>query len=70
MSKEMEITELLTRAIRNPLSALDRHQSIEHVLTHLASQENCDGEPYDQMTDAAQYIKDLKEFITNNIINE
>lgn len=33
---------------------------IQTVLRDLASQENCDGEPYDQMYQAADYIDDLE----------
>lgn len=34
---------------------------IQHVLRDLANQENCDGDPYDQMIQAADYIDDLEE---------
>lgn len=33
---------------------------IQYVLRDLASQEHCDGEPYDQMVQAADYIDDLE----------
>lgn len=33
---------------------------IQYVLRDLASQELCDGEPYDQMIQAADYIDDLE----------
>lgn len=33
---------------------------IQTVLRDLAAQENCDGEPYDQMIQAADYIDDLE----------
>lgn len=33
---------------------------IQMVLRDLASQENCDGEPYDQMIQAADHIDDLE----------
>lgn len=33
---------------------------IQMVLRDLANQENCDGEPYDQMYQAADYIDDLE----------
>lgn len=33
---------------------------IQHVLRDLASQELCDGEPYNQMIQAADYIDDLE----------
>jgi len=54
--------------ILDPLSRHDKHDHIARVLDHLCSQENCDGEPYDQMTLAAEYIRKLeKEF--KRIIN-
>lgn len=37
-----------------------RMASIQHVLRDLASQENCDGDPYDQMIKAAEHIDDLE----------
>jgi len=46
---------------RNPLSFSETLQPIEDVLRILASQEGCDGEPYDQMIQAADYIKHLKQ---------
>ena len=33
---------------------------IQMVLRDLANQENCDGDPYDQMYQAADYIDDLE----------
>lgn len=33
---------------------------IQTVLRDLANQENCDGDPYDQMYQAADYIDDLE----------
>lgn len=33
---------------------------IQRVLRDLASQENCDGDPYDQMIQAADYIDELE----------
>jgi len=33
---------------------------IATVLRSLASQENCDGEPYDEMMQAADYIRELQ----------
>jgi hypothetical protein len=41
----------------NPLTSKD--EKITSVLRSLASQENCDGEPYDQMHDAANHIDHL-----------
>lgn len=34
---------------------------IQRVLRDLAAQENCDGEPYDQMIQAADHIDDLEQ---------
>ena len=34
------------------------------ILSDLAAQENCDGEPYDQMQEASEYIKELEELVT------
>lgn len=34
------------------------------VLHDLAAQENCDGEPYDQMVKAARYIEELRQETT------
>jgi hypothetical protein len=45
------------KVIVNPLTG--RYEPISSVLAQLASQENCDGEPYDQMMDAAEYIEEL-----------
>lgn len=42
----------------NPLNSC--MQPIQLVLRDLANQENCDGEPYDQMYQAADYIDDLE----------
>ena len=44
--------------IIHPLTS--RMAPIQHVLRDLASQENCDGDPYDQMYQAAAYIDDLE----------
>lgn len=35
------------------------------VLSDLASQENCDGEPYDQMQEASEYIQELEQKIND-----
>lgn len=47
--------------INNPLGF--RYEHISSVLEQLASQENCDGEPYDQMVLAAKYIQKLERRI-------
>jgi len=44
----------------NPLSVSNKPQPIAGVLYILASQEGCDGEPYDQMCEAADYIRHLE----------
>ena len=44
--------------IDNPLSF--KQAKIQSVLKQLAAQENCDGEPYDQMVLAAEYIDKLE----------
>lgn len=44
--------------VMHPLT--NRLAPIQHVLRDLASQENCDGEPYDQMIQAAEHIDDLE----------
>ena len=43
----------------NPLTG--KEERIASVLRSLAGQENCDGEPYDQMQDAAQALDALIE---------
>lgn len=40
--------------------ATGKDESIQSVLRALASQENCDGEPYSQMIAAADYIDTLE----------
>ena len=46
----------------NPLTNKD--EKITSVLRSLVSQENCDGEPYDQMMAAAQHIDALNEALS------
>ena len=46
--------------IVDPLSVKGNKTHISTVLIGLASQENCDGEPYDQMMLAAEYICKLE----------
>ena len=50
------------RKIRNPLTG--RRSDIVVVLTMLCAQDGCDGEPYDQMMEAAEYISDLRGHIS------
>jgi hypothetical protein len=49
--------------IVNPLSPSRVLEPIQTVFRVLASQNNCDGEPYDQMIEAANYIDRLEEII-------
>lgn len=51
--------------IVNPLSPSGKKEDIKTVLYALAGQNNCDGEPYDQMQLAADYINDLENEINN-----
>lgn len=47
--------------IIDPLSTTpERLVPIQSVLRSLSAQEGCDGEPYDQMVQAAEYIDDLE----------
>ena len=46
------------KTIQNPLGF--GQEPIQKVLRQLASQENCDGAPYDQMMQAADYIEELE----------
>lgn len=47
--------------IIDPLSiAPEKMVPIQSVLRSLSAQEGCDGEPYDQMVQAADYIDDLE----------
>lgn len=47
------------RTIKNPLSPSSRWEAISTVLRALAGQEGCDGEPYDQMMEAAEELDRL-----------
>ena len=47
------------KLIHDPLMGKD--MEIKGVLIRLASQENMDGEPYDQLMEAARYIKQLED---------
>lgn len=46
------------KIIGHPLTGRDA--SIQQVLRDLASQEGCDGEPYDECIEAARYIDELE----------
>ena len=46
--------------IKHPLNRKDHLCPIQDVLIDLAAQEGCEGEPYDEMTQAADYIKFLE----------
>jgi len=50
--------------IKNPLTG--NVERVQSVLRSLASQEGCDGDPYDQMTHAADYIDRLEELIQSS----
>lgn len=56
--------------VKNPLT--DREAPIQQVLNDLAAQENCDGEPYDQCIQAAEYINTLEHQLrlANNVIDK
>lgn len=47
--------------IYDPL--MGKEMEITGVLIRLASQENMDGEPFDQLIEAARYIKQLEDRI-------
>ena len=47
--------------IYDPL--MGKEMEITGVLIRLAGQENCDGEPYDQMMEAARYIEELEAIV-------
>lgn len=49
--------------IINPLSPNGTKEDIKTVLRVLAGQGGCDGEPYDQMQAAADYIAELEETV-------
>jgi hypothetical protein len=49
--------------VKHPLSASNSFYPIQQVLRDLAAQENCDGDPYDQMIQAADYIDELESTI-------
>ena len=48
------------RLIHHPLRVKDIPAPIQTVLRDLAGQDGCDGEPYDQMMEAADYIDELE----------
>lgn len=48
--------------IVNPLSPSLAEEDIKTVLYALAGQGGCDGEPYDQMQAAADYIAELEKY--------
>jgi hypothetical protein len=47
--------------IKHPLQNTKSLYDIKVVLKDLASQENCDGEPYDQILQAVEYIASLEK---------
>ena len=52
---------MIKKQIYDPL--MGRDMEIKGVLIRLASQENMDGEPFDQLIEAARYIKQLEDRI-------
>ena len=54
--------EVIKKQIYDPL--MGRDMEIKGVLIRLASQENMDGEPFDQLMEAARYIKQLEDRIS------
>lgn len=64
ISEEQLRKNLIDRGmIVDPLSVKGKVDTIPNALNHLASQENCDGEPYDQMVAAAEYIEQLENIL-------
>jgi hypothetical protein len=49
------------RKIISPLSG--KEELLSSVLYAMCGQENCDGEPYDQMQAAADYIRALEDVV-------
>lgn len=50
--------------IQHPLrQSFNQYYPVQTVLRDLASQENCNGEPYDQMITAAEYIDELERLL-------
>ena len=49
------------KRIHHPLRVRDIPAPIQTVLRDLAGQDGCDGEPYDQMMEAADYIDALEK---------
>ena len=48
------------KLIIDPLDPLLRERPIDQVLDGLCSQEGHDGEPYDQIAEAVDYIRELQ----------
>ena len=55
--------EVKPKLIYDPL--MGKEMEITGVLVRLASQENCDGDPYDQMMEAARYIEELEAIVVH-----
>ena len=49
------------KLIKHPLRVRDIPAPIQTVLRDLAGQDGCDGDPYDQMMEAADYIDFLEK---------
>ena len=58
----------LERQVYHPL--YQKMMPIQFVLSSLASQEGCDGDPYDTMQEAAEYIDFLEELIEERLNKE
>lgn len=52
------MSETKPNLVNHPLTG--REAPIQQVLRDLASQEGCDGEPYDECIEAARYIDELE----------
>ena len=51
------------RLIKHPLSLSTKPYKIQTVLRDLAAQENMEGDPYDQIQEASNYIDELEGYI-------
>jgi hypothetical protein len=53
----------LGHKITNPMSVKGTKEHVSTVLRVLAGKNNCDGSPYDQMQEAAEYIDFLEKML-------
>ena len=51
------------RLVKHPLSLSTKPYKIQTVLRDLAAQENMEGDPYDQIQEASNYIDELEGYI-------